>query len=156
MKGSLNLHGNFNGMNLAGSDVARFFLEHRKNPELRFSEFIASTPVYFKVTVPSKGTPDFVTRHPWMLRGTPANAASWEISFSATGMPVAFTPGVRRVDGPVITAIRPSAIPHRYLTRNLVSGQENRATLTQGGKQLVTLLMDDFPVHEVKSEPLKN
>lgn len=157
MKGSQNYHGNFNGMNLAGSDVARFFVEHEKNPELKFSEFVASTPVYFKVTVPSKGTtPEFVTRYPWICQGNPVGAASWEIAFSATGQPVSFTPSQRQVPGPVVTAIRPSAIPQRYLTRNLVSGQENRATLTHGGKQLVTLLMDDFPTSEPKVEAAKN
>jgi murein DD-endopeptidase MepM/ murein hydrolase activator NlpD len=145
-KGSINYHGNFNGMNLAGSDVARFFIDHKKNPELTFSEFIASTPVYFKVTVPSKGTPDFVTRHPWICRGNPHSDVSWEISFSATGLPVAFAPSQRKVESAIVTAIRPSTIPHRYLTRNLISGQEQHATLTTGGKQLVALLTDDFPI----------
>jgi hypothetical protein len=154
--GGINYHGVFNGMNLTGTDVARFFLEHRANPELRFSEFVASTPVYFKVAVPVEGTPDFVLRHPWILRGDPAGAVSWEISFSATGQPVAFTPSQNRVDAPVITAIRPSAIPHRYLTRNLVNGQENRASLTQSGKQLVALLTDGFPIlREQAMDPKK-
>lgn len=147
--GGTNYQGVFNGMNLTGSDVARFFLNQKDNPELRFSEFIASTPVYFKVTVPSKGIPDFVTRYPWICRGTPEGAVSWEISFSATGMPVAFTPSQRRVDSATVTSIRPSTIPHRYLTRNLVNGQENRASLTAGGKQLVALLTDDIPVAKV-------
>lgn len=155
-KGSLNHHGNFNGMNLTGTDVARFFIDQKKNPELLFSQFVASTPVYFKVTVPAKGTPDFVTRHPWICRGNPEGALSWEISFSATGQPVAFTPSTRRVDAAVVTSIRPSTIPHRYLTRNLITGQENRATLTPGGKQLVALLTDDFPVSETKAGPPKH
>lgn len=155
-KGSINHHGNFNGMNLTGADAARFFIEHKKNPELRFSEFIASTPVYFKVTVPSKGTPDFVTRHPWICRGNTEGAVSWEIGFSATGMPVSFAPSQRQVDSAVVTSIRPSDIPHRYLTRNLVSGQENHATLTTGGRQLVALLTDDFPVVEAKAATPKN
>lgn len=145
-KGALNHHGLFNGMNLTGADVARFFIEHKKNPELRFSEFIASTPVYFKVTVPPRDTPDFVTRHPWICKDTPATATAWEISFSATGMPVAFAPSTRHVSSAVVTSIRPSAIPHRYMTRNLISGQGNQATLTTGGKQLVALLTDDFPI----------
>lgn len=148
--GMINHHGLYNGMNLTGADAGRFFIEHKANPELRFSEFIASTPVHFKIATPSRGTPDFVARHPWICRGNPEGAVSWEISFSATGMPVAFTPSPRQVDCPVVTAIRPSAIPHRYLTRNLLSGQENHATLTQGGKQLVSLLMDDFPVPPAK------
>ncbi len=149
--GGNNFHGIFNGMNLTGCDVAAFFLAHRKNPEISFGEFIASTPVHFKVTAPSKGTPDFVTRHPWIMRGEPEGAVSWEISFSATGQPVAFAPSRRQVDSPVVTAIRPSKIPHRYLTRNLITGQENHATLTQGGRALVALLMGDFPIAEAAS-----
>ena len=154
-KATNNYHGNFNGMNLTGGDAARFFLEHKKNPELRFSEFVASTPVYFKVTVPSKGTPDFVTRHPWICHGGNQGNVSWEISFSATGMPIEFAPSQRKVDAPVVTSVRPSAIPQRYLTRNLITGQDNRATLTTGGKQLVALLTDDFPVVEAKHEAAK-
>jgi murein DD-endopeptidase MepM/ murein hydrolase activator NlpD len=144
--GGINHHGIFNGMNLTGTDVARFFIEHRANPQLRFSEFVTNTPVYFKVIAPARGTPDFVIRHPWICRGTADGAASWEISFSATGQPVAFTPSMRQVDSPYVTAVRPSDIPHRYLTRNLITGQDNRASLTQSGKQLVSLLMEDFPI----------
>jgi murein DD-endopeptidase MepM/ murein hydrolase activator NlpD len=151
-KGMINHHGNFNGMNLTGIDVARLFLEHKANPELRFSEFVASTPVYFKVLAPSKGVPDFVARHPWICHGNPADAISWEISFSATGSPVAFTPSQRQVDTAIVSAVRPSEIPHRYRTRDLITGQENQATLSTGGKKLVSLLMDDF---EVKAETLK-
>ncbi len=144
--GGINHHGLFNGMNLSGTDVARFFLEHRANPQLLFSEFVAATPVYFKVAVPASGTPDFVLRHPWILRGSAEGAVSWEISFSATGQPVAFEASQKRVSAPVITRVRASEIPHRYRTRNLVTGQHHRASLTQSGKQLVALLMDDFPI----------
>ncbi len=41
--GSANYHGNFNGMNLAGIDIATFFLEHQKNPDLRLPGFCIST-----------------------------------------------------------------------------------------------------------------
>jgi murein DD-endopeptidase MepM/ murein hydrolase activator NlpD len=143
---STNYHGNYNGMNLTGFDVARFFVEHKANPELRVSEFIAAIPVYFKVAVPAKGPLDFVTRYPWIFHGEPEGARSWEISFSATGVPVAIAPGERQVDAPLITSVLPSTIPHRYLTRNLVTGQGNRASLTQSGKQLVALITGDFPV----------
>ena len=76
----------------------------------------------------------------------PADAVSWEISFSATGMPIAFAASDRKVSSPVVTSIRPSSIPHRYMTRNLVTGQDKHATLTSGGRQLVALLTDDFPI----------
>jgi murein DD-endopeptidase MepM/ murein hydrolase activator NlpD len=145
--GGVNHHGPYNGMNLAGVDVAGFFLEHRKDPTLGFSRFVAGTPVYFKVTVPNRGTPDFLDRHPWMARGNASAAgSSWEISFSATGQPVAFTPSPRKVAAPLVTSIRPSDVPHRYLTRNLVTGQGNRASLTESGRKLVALITGDFPV----------
>ena len=79
-----------------------------------------------------------------LVRGE-QRAKSWEISFSTTGMPIAFTPSQRPVSSPTVVAIRPSKIPHRYITRNLVNGQGNKATLSSSGKRLVSLLSDDFP-----------
>ncbi len=142
----LNHQGHFNGMNLTGADVARFFLEHKANPELQFSEFVSNTPVHFKVTVPMKDTPDFVVRHPWIRRPGSDDPTSWEISFSATGMPVAFTPSQRELAVPAVTAVRPSDIPHRLLTRGLITGEGKHAVLSNGGKQLVALLTDAFPI----------
>lgn len=145
--GGINHHGNFNGMNLTGCDVARFFLEHRKNPEIRFGEFITSTPVHFKVIAPNPGksVPDFISRHPWMVKGTARQAGSWEIGFSNTGQPVSFEASDKEVQQPVVSAVRATKYPHRYLTRNLITGEGNHATLTPGGRALVALLMDDFP-----------
>jgi len=151
--GGVNYHGLFNGMNLTGCDVAGFFLAHHANPELRFSEFIAAVPIYFKVTVPAKGTPDFVRRYPWICHGNPAGASSWEISFSASGLPLAFTPSQRQVEEPIITAVLPSNIPHRHMTHNLVTGQDNQATLTATGKQLVAILTDELPVATATKQP---
>jgi murein DD-endopeptidase MepM/ murein hydrolase activator NlpD len=144
--GSTNYHGIFNGMNLSGTDVARFFIAHKANPELQFSQFVASTPVYFKVTLPSHGVPDFLKRYPWLTHSPLEDAAAWEISFSATGQPLAFNPSTRTVSSATVTSIRPSTIPHSYLTRGLVTGEGNKATLTNSGKQLVALLTDDFPI----------
>ncbi len=144
--GGTNYHGTFNGMNITGGDAARFFVEHQANPALQFSQFIAATPVYFKVTLPSHGTPDFVKRYPWISHGSAEGAISWEISFSATGLPVAFNPSQREVAAPTVTAVRPSTVPQRYLTRGLITGEGNHATLTQSGHQLMALLTDDFPI----------
>lgn len=143
--GGLNYHGNYNGMNLSGAEVPRFFLEHKDNPELTFAQFIAATPVYFKVTVPAHGTPDFVQRYPWINRAPAVKPVSWEISFSATGLPVAFAPSDREVATAIVTAVRPSTVPHRYLTRGLISGEGNHATLSQAGNQLVDLLLAELP-----------
>lgn len=144
--GGTNYHGIYNGMNITGTEVSRFFLERQANPDLSFSQFVTSTPAYFKVAVPMSTTPDFVKRYPWICRKPMDGAKSWEISFTATGQPVEFEPSQREIAAPTIVSIRPSTIPHRYLTRKLVSGEGNRATLSNAGKSLVALLTDDFPV----------
>ena len=143
--GGPNFHGLFNGMNIAGAEVSRFFIEQKANPELQFSEFIAATPAYFKVTIPAHGTPDFVKRYPWICHGTTVAAVSWEISFSATGLPLAFNPSQREVAAPLVTSVRPSTVPQRYLTRGLITGDGDHATLTHSGEQLIAQLTYDFP-----------
>ncbi|MFU8893914.1 MAG: M23 family metallopeptidase [Luteolibacter sp.] len=142
---SPNHHGIYNGMNIAGADVAAFFLAHRENPDIKFSEFIASQPVHFKVVVPGGETPEFVARHPWIRRPGVTNPASWEIHFTATGLPVGFSPSDRQASAPIVTAIRPSGdIPHRFVTRDLVTGEGHSATLSNGGRRLVALVTGNF------------
>jgi murein DD-endopeptidase MepM/ murein hydrolase activator NlpD len=143
--GGRNYHANYNGMNITGTEVSRFFVEHKANPDLTFSQFVTSTPAYFKVAVPMTTTPEFVKRYPWICRAPAAGAKSWEISLTETGQPVAFEPSDREVAAPVIVSIRPSKIPHRLRTRGLVTGEGNRATLSNNGLKLIALLTDDFP-----------
>lgn len=142
--GGTNHHGLFNGMNLIGADAAKFYTDRKANPSLGFTDFITRTPVYFKVAIANPPNWDFVKRYPWLVKGAPA--ASWEISFSATGLPLAITPSERTVTSPVVTAVRNSDVPHRYLTRNLLTGSGPQASLTESGKKLVALITDDFPV----------
>lgn len=147
--GGTNFHGIFNGMNLAGMDVARLYVEHRANPGIRVQDFVRSTPAYFKVTVPRKDRFDFAERHRWMVQGDmDSPSPSWEISFSATGLPVAIAPSQRTVSAPMVSAVRNSKHAHRHLTRGLIDGNGPSATLTRGGKSLVALLTDDFPLPE--------
>lgn len=144
--GGTNFHGLFNGMNLAGMDVARLFLEHRKNPDIRVQDFVRSTPAYFKVTVPRKGEFDFAERHRWLIQGdTGVITPSWEISFSATGLPVAIAASQRAVTSPIVSAVRDSKHSHRHLTRGLIDGKGSSATLTRSGRNLVALLTEEFP-----------
>ena len=147
--GSANLHGNYNGMNLAGVDVAAFFKEQRKNPGMTFSQFVLSRPMQFKVAVPAGADePEFLKRYPWMRRPGPANPTSWEIGFAGTGHAISFTPSTRVVAEPVVTHLRPSKIPQRYLTRGLLQGEGKDVSLSVGGKKLVALVMDDFQTAE--------
>jgi hypothetical protein len=145
--GGTNFHGNFNGMNLAGMDIASLFLAHRKNPDLKIRDFVLASPPYFKVTVPRAGTWDFAERHRWMVKGDlAAPSPSWEISFTATGLAVGIAPSARPVTEALVTAVRNSKMSHGYLTRGLLTGNGNAATLTRAGKQLVALVTEDFPI----------
>lgn len=143
--GGMNYQGNFHGMNLSGVGVSEFFLARRQKPDLSFSQYIASVPVYFKVSVPGNKDMEFVKRYPWIVQGDPATANSWDIAFSATGHPIAFIPSDRPIVAPVLSSIRPSPTPHRYLTRGLVVGEGNQASLSPTGKKLVSLITGDFP-----------
>lgn len=144
--GSANYHGNYNGMNIAGVDVAAFFLEHQKNPDLLFSEFLQSRPIQFKVAVPAGARePEFLSRYPWMRRPGPENPSSWEIGFAGTGHAISFTPSARVVEEPVVTHLRPAEISQRWLTRGLLQGEGNKVSLSAGGKSMLALVMDDFP-----------
>lgn len=146
---SPNHHGSFNGMNLAGVDVASFFLAHRENPELRFSGFVLSQPVQFKVVVPATHErPGFLTRYPWLELEGAAVPRSWEIGFSATGHVISFTPSERTVREPVVSHIRPAQIDQSHLTRGLIAGSGHHAVLTRDGNRLVSLIMDDFPASD--------
>ncbi|MDB6077978.1 MAG: Peptidase, partial [Akkermansiaceae bacterium] len=145
--GGVNYHGNFNGMNLQGMDVARLFLEQQAKPELKVQDFVRETPAYFKVTLPRKAKFDFAERNKWLVDGDLAGSApSWEISFTATGLPVRIAPSERQVDAPVVTSVRDSTIQHRFLTRGLIDGTGSTAVLTKGGKNLIALLTEDYPV----------
>ena len=143
---SPNHHGNFNGMNIAGVDVASFFLAHRENPDLNFSEFVLTRPVQFKVAVAAgKSEPVFLERYPWMKRPGDATVNSWEIGFTATGHMVSFSPSSRMVSQPSVTHIRPAEVNQSYLTRGLIAGSGNQVSLSRDGNRLVSLIMDDFP-----------
>ena len=101
----------------------------------------------FKVTVPATNAePEFLTRYPWMRRGEVPGAVSWEVGFAATGHVISFTPSIRPVTEPVVTHLRPSEISQRWLTRGLLTGTGKAATLSHGGKNMVALVMDDFPM----------
>ena len=155
--GDSNKHGNYNGLNLAGFDVARFFLELQKNPDLSVPEFLAEQEIYFKALVPAGPLPpDLLRLYPWMGNntvvsatsagaGTPAPAAalqpaSWEISFDRSGLPLKVLPTPTVVKAPVLSFVKPSVVPYWEMTHRLVSGSGAVATLSFYGQRLATLI----------------
>src|SRR5437016_1466359 len=76
-----NQHGIYNGMNLAGLDVARLFLALRKNPALTIPEFLNDEETFYKVAVPKTRRFDLLKLYPWMLAGGKrSEGSSWEVS----------------------------------------------------------------------------
>lgn len=144
--GGINHHGNFNGMNLIGLDVAQLLLAQKANPALSVVDFIAASPVYFKVTLPRTDALEILQRYPWLVRAPNESATpSWEISFTATGFPTGFAPSNRQVGGPTVTFVQNTPSRHRYHTRGLIDGTGTQASLTRNGLQLLALITGDFP-----------
>ncbi|MEP4079667.1 M23 family metallopeptidase [Haloferula sp.] len=143
--GGTNHHGNYNGMNLIGMDVARFLTEHRADPSLTVTEFVRKSPAYFKVTIPRDGTLEFAELHPWLVYGDVNKPGpSWELSLTSTGLPTGITVSQRKVSAPIVSAVRDSGGPHRYQTRGLLSGEGRTATLSSSGQKLIALLAGSF------------
>ena len=118
-----NRHGLYNGMNLAGIDVARFYLALRKNPALTIPEFLAGEETFYKVTLPKARHFDLSTLYPWMLAAGKRSGSSWEVSFAASGVPLRIEPSDKRVTQPELSYVKSSTTDDSYLTRDVVSGR---------------------------------
>jgi murein DD-endopeptidase MepM/ murein hydrolase activator NlpD len=137
-----NHHGIYNGMNLAGLNVARLFLALRKNPALTIPEFLSDEETFYKVAVPKARHFDLLKLYPWMLAGGKrTGGSSWEVSFARSGVPLAISPSDRHVTQPELSYVKKSPIEYSPLTRDVVSGHENNAHLTNYGSQLMRLLV---------------
>jgi murein DD-endopeptidase MepM/ murein hydrolase activator NlpD len=139
-----NYHGIYNGLNLAGFNVAKFYLAQRRNPALTVPEFLAGEEVFFKVLTPATGQPpDLVRTYPWMTSGAAAvgKPASWEISFDRTGLPLRVTPSNQVVALPTLSYVKPATVPYWMLTRRLVYASGRQAKLSPYGRRLVELIM---------------
>jgi murein DD-endopeptidase MepM/ murein hydrolase activator NlpD len=144
---SKNQHGIFNGINLAGLDVAGLFLAHRANPSITIPDFLAATgKVHYRVLVPKTGTPDFLRRYPWLGRdlGAVREPKGWEFAFDATGIPLEIRPSSRAAAQPVVTYVKPAKANHSDLTAGRLSGTGDTATLTPSGSRYVQLISDSF------------
>ncbi|HMF46634.1 MAG TPA: M23 family metallopeptidase [Candidatus Udaeobacter sp.] len=136
-----NRHGLYNGMNLAGLDVARLYLALRKNPELTIPEFLAAEETFYKVAFPKARHFDLPTLYPWMLAGGKRSGSSWEVSFASSGVPLRIEPTDKRVTQPEVTYVKNKSAECSYLTRDVVSGRGGSAHLSGYGAQLMRLLI---------------
>lgn len=136
-----NHHGNFNGQNLIGMDLAALLLACAKDPQLTVSRFVRESPAYFEVTVPGAARMELARRYPWLLDG-PVSAgvpASWAVTFTAWGLPVRVRAADRQTSEPLVTAIQESPLPHALNSRGLVTGSGREAKLTASGLSFIKL-----------------
>ena len=137
-----NHNGIYNGLNLAGLDVARLYLALRKNPSLRVPEFLHDEETFYKVTLPKSRHLDLPRLYPWMLAAGKRNEkSSWEVSFAGSGVPLKIEPSDRHVMQLELSYVKKSSIDYSYLTRDVVSGREGSADLTNYGRQPMRLLI---------------
>ncbi len=147
--GGTSHHGNHNGINIAGLDVAAYLMAKRDNSSLTVPQYLESVPVHYRVTIPrGQQFPEpleIVTRYPWLARGDhKTRTPSWEIAFSASGIPLSVSPSNRSVTAPRVTSVRKCRSKHEYHTKGIITGTGHRASLTKTGKHFIELITGRF------------
>lgn len=136
-----NHNGIYNGMNLAGLDIARLYLALHKNPSLTIPEFLSREETFYKVTVPKSRHFDLPKPYSWMLAtGGRNEKSSWEISFAQSGVPLRIESNDKSVMHPELSYVKKSSVDYSHLTRDIISGHGANAHLTDYGTQLMRLL----------------
>jgi Peptidase family M23 len=141
-KNDPNHNGIYNGINLAGLDIARLYLALRKNPSLTIPEFLNEEETFYKVTVPKSSHFELPRLYPWMLAGGSRNEkSSWEVSFARSGLPLKIEASAKHVTQPELSYVKTSPIDYSYLTRDEITGRGQGAHLTEYGRRLMQLLI---------------
>jgi murein DD-endopeptidase MepM/ murein hydrolase activator NlpD len=139
-----NHHGIYNGINLTGLDIARLYLALREKPSLTIPEFLAEEEMFYKVAIPKSRYFELPKLYPWMVSSNAiTDPASWQVSFTRSGLPFKIEPSARRVRQPEIAYVKSSPLNASYLTNGVAAGPPARAHFTEFGKQMMRLLI--FP-----------
>jgi murein DD-endopeptidase MepM/ murein hydrolase activator NlpD len=139
-----NAHGNFNGANLRGLDVARLYKEARANPKLTIPEFLRQEQPFFHVEIPGSMQIDMLKRYPWMAE-TPASEhqappPAWRVAFAQSGVPLKVERGSQPVSVVRVSVAQPAVHPLNQLTRGLLAGTPETAALSKSGQRFLSLL----------------
>lgn len=136
-----NHHGLFNGINLAGLDVAALYLALHENPSLTIEQFLREQPAAFKVVVPNGGVPDLFTRYQWLLQppmeGEPS---AWTIHFAQSGLPLYAEPSGIAVTRPRLFEAAPEIVQGYHSTNRLLERTSRNVRLSSRGRRYVGLL----------------
>ncbi len=140
-KRSENNHGAYNGLNLAGIDVAALYLALQQDPTLTIRGFIARQEPFFSILVPNSHLSDLQYRYPWLAgHEFDANAPSFEMAFTQSGLPVRLASSYRPAPEPFVAYARSSDASYALVTSH-VSGTAAAPTLSSSGKRYIDLLM---------------
>src|SRR5438105_7945130 len=141
-KNDPNHNGIYNGINLAGLDIARLYLALHKNPSLTIPEFLNDEETFYKVTLPKSSHFELPRLYPWMMADGSLSVISWwEVSLGRAGMPQTIEPSAKHVTQPELSYVKKSSIDYSYLTRDEISGRGENAHLTEYGRRLMQLLI---------------
>jgi murein DD-endopeptidase MepM/ murein hydrolase activator NlpD len=137
-----NQNGIYNGLNLAGFNIARLYLALRKNPSLTLPEFFCDEETFYKVTLPRSAHFELPRLYSWMVAVRPGQKTeSWEVSFARSGLPLKIEASEKRVKRPELSYVKKSSIDYSYLTQRQIAGRADKAHLTEYGRRLVQLLI---------------
>ena len=137
-----NRNGLYNGLNLAGLDIARLYLALQKRPGLTIPEFLAGEETLYRVLLPNTRNFDLRKFYPWMVGSdSEGGTASWEVSFNRAGVPLKIQPSAKAVSEPELSYLKPGGTDARLLTNERVAGRGESARLTEKGKQFMRLLV---------------
>jgi murein DD-endopeptidase MepM/ murein hydrolase activator NlpD len=132
-------HGIYNGMNLAGLDIGRFYLELQKNPALTVAQFVQSGEPWYRVIVPRSPKMDLQQRYPWLVQGS-QTGQSWELTFDRTGLPLRIRAIEEPIGEPVLSWVHPSPYPQNLMTKGHIQSHGSTTALTVEGRRFIDLI----------------
>jgi hypothetical protein len=137
-----NHNGIYNGINLAGLDVARLFLSLRTDSALTIPQFLREEDVAYKVALPRSAHFELPREYPWMIgKSAAAGTKSWEVSFTRSGLPVKIEASTKEVRTPELTWLKKTSVDGSYLTIGKVTGRNGKGQLTLDGYNAMRLLI---------------
>lgn len=140
--GDPNHNGIYNGLNLAGLDIARLYLALRKDPSLTIPDFLHDEEEFYTVALPRSGHFELPRMYPWMVtKPAGPSTKSWLVSFARSGVPVKIEPSPNPVAEPELVWTKKSVVDYTYLTRGDITGRGSKAHLSDSGKRLMHLLI---------------
>lgn len=138
-----NFHGFYNGINLAGLNVARLYERYREDSSLSIRDFIAEEhEPFYRVRTPRAGRLDLLWRYPWLLEeSAKASHRSWEITFDASGLPLGVVSVEEETESPSVVWAAESSVPYSYRTKSRLRGSTGSPSLSGSGRRFIDLLL---------------